>query len=117
MQQHFGEWKDYIQKIANQRIELAQANKEEVLKFRSNCAKVREHFIKHFQNNTATEKLVRSKLAVITQTDEKRDRFFVGDADEFFEDDGTTPSESRILRRLDDIKHVIDRRLNRLECR
>ena len=48
MQQHFGEWKDYIQKIANQRIELAQANKEEVLKFRSNCAKVREHFIKHF---------------------------------------------------------------------
>ena len=51
------------------------------------------------------------------QTDEKRDRFFVGDADDFFEDDGTTPSESRILKRLDDIQHVIERRLNRLECR
>ena len=68
-----------------------------MLKFRNNCAKVKEQFIKHFKNNTATEKLVRNKLAVILQTDEKRDRFFVGDADDYFEDDGTTPSESRIL--------------------
>ena len=88
-----------------------------MLEFRNNCAKVKEQFIKHFKNNTATEKLVRNKLAVILQTDEKRNRFFVGNADDYFEDDGTTPSESRILKRLDDIQHVIERRLNRLECR
>ena len=68
-----------------------------MLKYRDNCAKVKEQFIKHFKKNTATEKLVRNKLAVISQTDENRDRFFVGDADDFFEDDGTTPSESHIL--------------------
>ena len=117
MQHLFSEWKDYTEKMANQRIELAYANKEEVLKYRSNCVKVREHFTKHFKNNTATEKLVRNKLAVITQTEEKTNRFFVGDADDFFEEDGTTPSQSRILQRLDDIQHVIERRLNRLEAR
>ena len=85
MQLHFGAWKDFAEQVANERIELANENKEQALQYLQKLMKVREQFKKHFKNNTATEKLVRSKLAVITQTEEKPDRFFVGDADQFFE--------------------------------
>ena len=42
-----------------------------------------------FQQDKATSKIVRAKLKVISQTEENRDRFFVGEAEEFFDADGT----------------------------
>ena len=59
---------------------------------------------------------MRSKLAVISQTETLRDRFFVGDPNEFFDEEGNA-SQVRIMRRLDELEKVIVRRLERLDTR
>ena len=52
----------------------------------------------------------------VLQTEEQPDRFFVGELEEFFNQDGSVRRES-IMKRLDELDFVVKRRITRLQTR
>ena len=52
----------------------------------------------------------------VLQNEEQPDRFFVGEREEFFNQDGSVSRES-IMKRLDELEFVVKRRITRLQTR
>ena len=105
-----------IQQMIDKVREISEGNMREILAYRSDLRDVRARFKSMFAEDRATGQDVRAELAAITQTDQNQDRFFVGDADDYFHPDGS-PNQVLLLKRLDEIECVIQRRLQRLEAR
>ena len=59
---------------------------------------------------------MRTKLGYMVQTETKKERFFVGEVDEFFTEDGQ-PCQQKIMKRFDEIQYVIERRLERIRSK
>lgn len=116
MERHFNESKDLTQQLIEKVRAIAEGNMREILAYRSDLRDVRARFKSMFADNGTTGQDIKAELAAITQTDQNQDRFFVGDADEFFHKDGS-PNQILLLKRLDEIECVIQRRLQRLEAR